>query len=1213
MRPYFSSKFQDLEAILISSMADRSVLMDLQFELKHRRTPKAKKLLAQIESLLEKKPHHSAEIELPNLLSNEKAFKAEPHIPFPFLPSDKEQEDTKHEESVVDEAASFQPLPDEDSSSLSKGESTSFSDSQRPSVFSLIRPPGTTGLPEPFNKIYDEDFQLNIAKDADVIDKYIAAITSLIKDIKRSGKGQKRYELDNGVFLDSTSEGHLYSFLFTDDAQLFEEADITLEIPGRSVEGSIVSIDGSKLIVSLKTDLGSFLKKGVLVIDATALLEALKNRLEQVKSGQLQLNKVLADATIGLAVPPDLELDQKSIRTTPSSSLNKEQLEAVMKAVSFSLSRIWGPPGCGKTMVLSELIGIFYNQGSRILISSNTNKAVDQVLLKLCEGLESHHEALTNGSVLRIGTISDDYLQKTFGHLITLENIIERRTTELNLRKGQIQAYLSSLDASLQEKRATLTSFERCMALEKQVVELKEKIDQLEGALNRKYKELQNLDEGLEELSSEKNGKSQGFIKRLFPRSRADIEKDVKVLEETRASKLSVYEKEISRHSNEKTLYQTLFHELSGLSKSLLSFNFEDLKAELKKADEEKVPFLSELKEIEQKLIQAKNAAFSDARIIGVTCTKAYLLAKEIGKFDLVVIDEATMVLSPVLWLIASLSNTRVIVCGDPSQLPAIVPSNKKVLLDLLSKEVIKDGPDASLTKLHIQYRMDSKICDLISDEMYSEVRLTSHSSTSRINSKTRSFFSSSITIIDTSELWPFESTNPFFSRFNLLHSLLVRNFCWDLKRKGYFNTAIRKGLGVTTPYSAQAKITSKLLAAEDLIGPVSCGTVHRFQGDEYDAILVDIPESFGGSFGVGQLIQGQAPNTIGSKLLNVAVSRAKEHLVFLANLTYLDKKLPSLSLLRFILHKAQNTGCIIKGKDILSLRPIEKDLSGLIDVIPLDINAKTFGLFDQNTFDAGFFNDANNAKESIVVFSGFITPKRVSQLATLFKTKRSQNVKIRCITRPPKFNGTMDVSDSKSALDLLEHGLGCTVDLRNRIHQKVVIIDNNIVWHGSLNVLSSSNTSDESMTRVVNEDLAKALAVQMSKKRGSNESLASKVAEAENPRCGISECGCRTIYAEGKFGPYFYSETLGADNKPHWSSSLDNLNKPSLQPDDLKTDLPKNGEPCPKCAAQTLLRRGKFGFFYSCSKYPSCDGLIRITTKNKKAVKAKASEVTSS
>ena len=73
-------------------MADHSVLMDLQFELKHRKTPKAKKLLAQIEGLLEKKPHHSAEIELPNNLSKKKDLKAVPNIPFP---SDKEKEDTE--------------------------------------------------------------------------------------------------------------------------------------------------------------------------------------------------------------------------------------------------------------------------------------------------------------------------------------------------------------------------------------------------------------------------------------------------------------------------------------------------------------------------------------------------------------------------------------------------------------------------------------------------------------------------------------------------------------------------------------------------------------------------------------------------------------------------------------------------------------------------------------------------------------------------------------------------------------------------------------------------------------------------------------------------------------------------------------------------------------------------------------------------------------
>ncbi len=51
----------------------------------------------------------------------------------------------------------------------------------------------------------------------------------------------------------------------------------------------------------------------------------------------------------------------------------------------------------------------------------------------------------------------------------------------------------------------------------------------------------------------------------------------------------------------------------------------------------------------------------------------------------------------------------------------------------------------------------------------------------------------------------------------------------------------------------------------------------------------------------------------------------------------------------------------------------------------------------------------------------------------------------------------------------------------RRRIHEKVVIIDNEIVWHGSLNVLSHTDRTDESMTRVANAGLAKALAANMS------------------------------------------------------------------------------------------------------------------------------------
>ena len=272
----------------------------------------------------------------------------------------------------------------------------------------------------------------------------------------------------------------------------------------------------------------------------------------------------------------------------------------------------------------------------------------------------------------------------------------------------------------------------------------------------------------------------------------------------------------------------------------------------------------------------------------------------------------------------------------------------------------------------------------------------------------------------------------------------------------------------------------------------------------------------------LGQFLQGVPPKDVGARLINVAVSRAKNHLIVIANLTYLDRLLPSASLLRGILYDMQRLGRVIPGTELLALRPIESDLRGLFDRVPLDLSAKTMGIFNQSTFDAAIESDLSNAKESIVIFSGFVTPSRVAKLGDLLRMKTSGGVKIRCVTRPPKLNGTMELKRSKEALDALE-GVNCVVDCRARIHEKIVLIDKKIVWHGSLNVLSHTHLTDESMTRVVNSGLAEAVAANMSKRRVSADKALQTVGDAENPRCG--DCGARTVYNEGRFGPYFYCE----------------------------------------------------------------------------------------
>ncbi|MDR2034357.1 MAG: AAA family ATPase [Helicobacteraceae bacterium] len=67
-----------------------------------------------------------------------------------------------------------------------------------------------------------------------------------------------------------------------------------------------------------------------------------------------------------------------------SQRLNEKQKEAVSKAIaSESIFLLQGPPGTGKTEVIAEIAAQFVKRGKRILISSETHKAIDNVFERL--------------------------------------------------------------------------------------------------------------------------------------------------------------------------------------------------------------------------------------------------------------------------------------------------------------------------------------------------------------------------------------------------------------------------------------------------------------------------------------------------------------------------------------------------------------------------------------------------------------------------------------------------------------------------------------------------------------------------------------------------------------------------------------------------------------------------------------------------------------
>jgi hypothetical protein len=980
-RPYTSLSIEDLEATYHANPDDLNVLSRLVQELSFRTTRRARDLLASAAERLAdlvlafdaERTDFEPEPDGPARASDDELLSAE------AVPEYEEAGTTARTDNVNSNAAASALLPTDN-----VGSDEPPDDRKRPERLSRIRPLGTPGLPQPWVRPLNADCHLGVAADADLPQIYVAALIALIAEIKATGAGQKRYELENGIRAEGAEA--VYEFPFADEADLFEDAKVEVEISGRRIDASIVSISFGRLWLATGEELGTVLKRVVLLVDATALLEALKQRIEDAYKGEISLNRFIADAVVGKRQPP---ADPVSIPEAPSdATLDRAQSSARQRALTASITYVWGPPGCGKTKVLSEIVRSNFEAGKRVLVCSNTNKAVDQVLFRICVSLGEQHPAMESGRIVRLGTIADTKLAIAYSAYVTIDGIVERRSANLKSRLTGVQEDIALIDKQSEKARSIVDQFVQLDNAQRNLdVQLTatNALARAGGGLNTK---LQSTAAKNQQLNDELVERRHAVFA-IFKRREQTIQRDISIAQDQHNRLRSEIENTKVRYYEAKARFETaklerdrLHAQLGGVDRSLAE-------RIITVAGKSRTPLVAELREIETKISELRNSVMKEATVLGATCTKSYLAVKEIGQVDTVIIDEASMVLLPMAWFVAGLAKDRVIVCGDFRQIPPIVQTSQQAVYDVLGHDVFSearlDDPrvgDARMVMLDTQYRMDKAICGLISEPMYGGLLKTAlERQRAQAARKPPPPYDGTLTIIDTSGLWPFESVNAFFSRFNLMHALLARNLAWHLRRQDYIQTAT--DLAICTPYAAQARLISKLLDSESLGSLVQVGTVHSFQGDERNAIVLELPEGHGGARMLGQFLQGVPPKQIGARLINVAVSRAKNHLIVLANLTYLDRLLPSASLLRGILYDMQEKGSVVPGEDLLKLRPIESDLRGLFDRVPLDMDAKTMGIFNQSTFDAAIEADLANAKESIVIFSGLLRRAAWQNLAT--------------------------------------------------------------------------------------------------------------------------------------------------------------------------------------------------------------------------------------
>lgn len=110
--------------------------------------------------------------------------------------------------------------------------------------------------------------------------------------------------------------------------------------------------------------------------------------------------------------------------------------------------------------------------------------------------------------------------------------------------------------------------------------------------------------------------------------------------------------------------------------------------------------------------------------------------------------------------------------------------------------------------------------------------------------------------------------------------------------------------------------------------------------------------------------------------------------------------------------------------------------------------------LYDNETFYRAFTNDLRCAKRTIYIESPFITTRRIDLLLPMIARLRLKGIRVTINTRCPDEHEGEYREQSHQAVQAMQ-SIGVTVLFTVKHHRKLAIIDNEILWEGSLNILS--------------------------------------------------------------------------------------------------------------------------------------------------------------
>lgn len=543
----------------------------------------------------------------------------------------------------------------------------------------------------------------------------------------------------------------------------------------------------------------------------------------------------------------------------------------------------------------------------------------------------------------------------------------------------------------------------------------------------------------------------------------------------------------------------------------------------------------SKISEVDAKLAEVERQVINKAAILGATLTKTYLSEDiQSRRFDTVILDEASMAPIPALWSAALLAEKNIIIVGDFKQLPPIVLSKNDLTRKWLGRDVfeasgIKDKWAKGETPPYFvplleQRRMlpeISKVANLFYDKLLVNA-FTTPEQYSDYDGFTAWYennlkYDSPIVLVDTGPVNAWVTSvvkNGSSSRLNFLSATIAVDIAeqlFSIERPERKEGAPKRVL-IVAPYRAHAKLVTILLKDfVNLQDEVVAGTAHSFQGSEADVVIFDmvVDEPH---FRVNLFMPSLDEEL--KCLLNVALTRAKFRLFILGDFDYCKKQGRKAFLGKTLIPYLLEQFPRVDARDIvpegLAARAAKAQMSVLGGQI--DPNSERI-VVTQEDFYRLLASDLAASKSRIIIYSPFVTTDRVSFLLPQLQAAIERNVEVYIITKALSERSKSDLSTIKKIESQLAD-IGIAVTHKLRMHEKLVFVDDDVTWSGSLNPLSFSNTREimeRRKSKAVLKDYFQILRL--------NELLAAH--GKPEGKCPI--CGKEMIAAEGADQPYYW------------------------------------------------------------------------------------------